>query len=37
MEPEWRKEDIQDIVNLIMDKDSPLKEMRSLESPYIKK
>lgn len=30
-EPEYWKDDIQDLVDLIMDKNSPLKDLKSLE------
>ena len=30
-EPEYWKDDIQDLVDLIMDKNSPLKNLKSLE------
>ena len=31
MSPEYWKKDIEDLIDLIMDKESPLKEMKSLE------
>lgn len=30
-EPEYWRKDIEDLIDLIMDKDSPLKEIKSLE------
>ena len=31
MAPEYWKKDIEDLVSMIMDKESPLKELKSLE------
>lgn len=30
-EPEYWRQDIEDLVSLIMDEDSPLKELKTLE------